>query len=199
MDIDSKYSEQLVDLMESSGAFKYSKDAKFKLASNEKTNFYYNLKLLLGRAEGISIASNILYNKIKGMNVESVGGVESGSISLATAISQLSCLEHKLDPTNPLLDSFFVRKKDKDHGIDEKRIAGKVKGNAVIVEDVITSGESALNAVKVVRDAGHECNELLGIIFRGDEAQKVKIKETINLQYLYESEILIALFTGETM
>ena len=197
--MDSKYSEQLVNLMESSGAFKYSKDSKFKLASNEKTNFYYDMKKITGSGIGINLISNMFYNKIKNMGVESVGGVEAGSISIATAISQLSYLEHKLDPTNPLLDSFFVRKKDKDHGIDEKRIAGKVKGNAVIVEDVITSGESALNAVNVVRDAGHECNELLGIIFRGDYAQRTKIKETINLQYLYESDVLIALFTGETM
>ena len=125
--------------------------------------------------------------------VKAVGGLESGSISIATAISQLSYFENQKVSSNPLITSFFVRKAPKKHGT-QKLIEGTIISPVVIVDDVITSGMSAITAVNAVKNMGYECKSLMSVIFRGTEKHRQNIEKESKLQFIFHKDQLITQF-----
>lgn len=190
IDIDEK--QKLAQLLISTKSFQYSPESPFQLVSGATSPYYFDLKLLNGDPEGIGIVAKILYNAIRKLDVKSVGGLAAGSISIATAISHYSWIEHKRS-NGPLLSSFFVRKEQKQHGA-RKRIEGLVKSPVVIIDDVITSGMSALSAVNAVRSEKFECKYLMSIIFRGTKEQRDKITNEIPLESIFNQEDIVKYF-----
>ena len=183
--------KRLAELFHETKAFQYSPDRPFRLVSGATSPYYFDLKLLSGDPEGVSTAARVLYHTILQMpEVQSVGGLAAGSIPIATAISQHSWLEHKRDESNHTVTSFFVRKEQKKHGTG-KRIEGVITPPAVILDDVITSGQSAIAAVDAVREAGYECRCLLGIVFRGTEQQRAEIERHAPLRYIFHQDKFI--------
>lgn len=204
----SDASAQLVHLfalLQSTGAAKISKTREFKLASGQMSDHYFDLRLLCGDPDGIGAVASAMYDAILQRQQkddaatkhpqntpQAVGGLESGSISIAAAISHLSGQMHRQNPdTNPQLTSFFVRKNRKEYGT-QKMIEGVIRGSPVlVVDDVITSGGSALRAVEVVRDAGYECDRLLCVIYRGSDEQAKAINDVVRLEYLFRADDII--------
>ena len=184
--------QRLARLLVKTKSFQYSPNAPFQLASGATSPYYFDLRLLNGDPEGINTVASMLYGVIKNTGARSVGGLESGSISIATAISQLSWIEHQKS-TGPLIESFFVRKEQKRHGTG-KRIEGMIRSPAVIVDDVITSGMSAMSAVNVLRKEGFECKCIVSIIFRGTKEQRNSIENEIPLQFIFSQDQLVEQF-----
>ena len=177
--------KRLAELVRSTGAFKHSEEG-FKLASGKISKHYFDLRLLSGDPRGLHMAARVMYDLIKTIpGVKSVGGLESGSIPLAAAISHLSYIEHVRDPTNPPLTSFFVRKATKKHGT-KKIIEGNVASPAVVVDDVITTGMSAIRAIDVIRKEGYKCARLICIIFRGSSNDSKNIRKKAQLQSIFK-------------
>jgi orotate phosphoribosyltransferase len=91
------------------------------------------------------------------------------------------------------LHGFFVRKVAKDHGtkkiIEGADIGGK---NVVILDDVTTTGGSAMDAVKVVRDAGATVTLVLSILDRGEGAAEFYEKAGIPFRCLFRAEEFLA-------
>lgn len=188
-----KDKQRLAELLVKTRAFQYSSDKPFQLASGATSEYYFDLKLLNGDPEGINAVAKVFYHYIKEMpDVKAVGGLESGSISIATAISQLSYFEHEKDSSNPLITSFFVRKEPKKHGT-QKLIEGVISSPVVIIDDVITSGMSAIIAVHAVQEE-FECKSLMSIIFRGTDEQRETIEKDIKLQYIFHKDQFIEQF-----
>ena len=187
--------QRLGKLLVETKAFQYSPDKPFSLVSGATSPFYFDLKLLNGHPEGINTVDKTFYHYIKQMpDVRAVGGLESGSISIATAISQLSYYENKKDPSkNPLIASFYVRKEPKKHGT-QKRIEGRITTPVVIVDDVITSGMSAIAAVNAVKEEGYDCECLLSIIFRGTPEQLDNIKTNNEFEYIFHKDQFVEQF-----
>ena len=75
-------------------------------------------------------------------NIESVGGIETGSIPLAAMIAADSNISY-----------FYIRKKRKLHGL-EKLIEGSLIPPAVLVDDVVTTGETMIRAGEIMKDLG---------------------------------------------
>jgi orotate phosphoribosyltransferase len=123
------------------------------LASGRKSDFYFNLKPTMLDPEGASLLAELTFDALKDDKLDYVGGLEMGAVPLAGAIAQLSWLKG-----HPIA-AFFVRKKPKEHGA-RLAVEGLAKGESlqgkriVIVEDVTTTGGSALKAVEAVRDSG---------------------------------------------
>ncbi len=183
--------QELFDLVVKTRAFQYSPEKPFQLASGATSQFYFDLKLLNGDPRGINAVAKVFYHYIKQMpDVRAVGGLAAGSISIATAISQLSYFENQMDSSNPLIESFFVRKEAKKHGT-EKLIEGRIGTPAVIIDDVITSGMSAIIAVDATKEAGCDCKCLMSVIFRGSDEQRKKIEEKIELQCIFDKNQFI--------
>ena len=158
------------------------KDKQITLSSGKKSNYYFDMKLVAGDPEGITLIAKVLYDKIKTCgDIKAVGGLEAGSISLATAISHLSFRE---DPNNSLY-SFFVRKKPKEHGM-RRRIEGVVESPIVVVDDVVTTGSSALEAIEYLQDQeDFQIDYLLTLVYRGTKELEKEIEEKYGVKLLY--------------
>ena len=185
--------KNLFNLIINTGAFQHSDDDKcpFILTSGKTSPYYFDLKKLCGDPVGINAVAKVLYDHILLMpGVKSVAGIESGSISIAAAISQYSHIRHLDNPSDPEFSSCYVRKFANKHGM-MNLIEGRVESPVVIVDDVITSGNSALAAVRAVRGKQFECKSIMSVIFRGSDFDKSVIKEKCNLHYIFEQEQFI--------
>lgn len=120
------------------------------LASGRASNFYFDMKRTMFHPEAASLLARMILARLAGERVDAVGGLELGAVPLVACVAALSHVE------GTPLAGFFVRKTVKDHGT-RKRIEGLADLRAkrvAILEDVTTTGGSALQAVEAVRDAG---------------------------------------------
>ena len=174
--------QELRELIISTEAFKYYKE-KIKLAHGEPSHFYFDFRRLTGHPQGINAVGLVLYNEIlKIDDVGSVGGLESGAIPVATAVSHISFMKNENRP----IHSFYVRKKPKETGLN-KWVEGCIVEPVVIVDHVITTGESALIALEKVREAGHTVKHIVSIVFRGKPEDKQRIESNdVKLHYIFD-------------
>src|SRR5689334_7484766 len=139
------------------------------LASGRKSDFYFNLKPTMLDAEGAALLAELTFEALRDERVDYIGGLEMGAVPIAGAIAQLSWL--KGSP----ISAFFVRKKPKEHGA-RLAVEGLMKGETlqgkriIIVEDVTTTGGSAIKAVDAVKDAGGEVILVFTMVDRDEGA-----------------------------
>jgi orotate phosphoribosyltransferase len=139
------------------------------LASGRKSNFYFNLKPTMLDPEGAALLAELTLESLAGEQIDYVGGLEMGAVPIAGAIAQLSFLKRR-----PIA-AFFVRKQPKQHGA-KLSVEGLAPGESlrgkrvVVVEDVTTTGGSALKAVEAVKDAGGEIALILTLVDREEGA-----------------------------
>jgi orotate phosphoribosyltransferase len=150
------------------------KQSGFTLASGLVSNLYVDLRRLTQDPRGINLIGKLVLYKIYEIapRAEYVGGLETGSIPIATSVALLSYGRQKP------LGAFWVRKKQKDHGMQNLIEGNIAKGKSVvIVDDTITTGGSSLQAVDAVRDFGAIVAYAIGIVDRGasDNFQKAGI------------------------
>jgi orotate phosphoribosyltransferase len=138
---------------------------EFTLASGRKSNFYFDARKTTLSARGQNLIGQIghafIWNTV-GI-APGVGGLEVGSIPIATAIAQHSNFG------GGLMDAFYVRKAAKAHGTGKivEGVDHIPKGSKlIVVEDVTTTGGSALKAVKAVREAGYVCEAVFTLVDR---------------------------------
>ncbi len=121
----------------------------FTLASGKKSRYYINSKRVLFHAEAITLLGELLYDATSDLSVQAVGGLEVGAIPMAATalVAYHRAGRH--------LEGFFVRKQAKGHGSQEL-VEGQVKpGDAVaVIDDVLTTGGSAVQAVEAVKAVG---------------------------------------------
>jgi orotate phosphoribosyltransferase len=156
------------------------------LASGRKSDFYFNLKPTMLDPEGAALLAELTYEALKDDGLDYVGGLEMGAVPLAGAIAQLSWIKG-----HPIA-AFFVRKRPKEHGA-RLAVEGLAKGESlqgkriVIVEDVTTTGGSALKAVEAVREAGGEIALVLTMVDREEGATKTFAEAGLTFRSLYKA------------
>ena len=156
------------------------------LASGRKSNFYFNLKPTMLDPEGAALLAELTYEALKDDGLDYVGGLEMGAVPLAGAVAQLSWLKG-----HPIA-AFFVRKKPKEYGA-KLAVEGLAKGESlqgkrvVIIEDVTTTGESALKAVEAARDAGAEVALVYTMVDREEGASDTFAKAGLPFRWLYRA------------
>lgn len=156
------------------------------LASGRKSDFYFNLKPTMLDPEGAALLAELTFDALRDDNLDYVGGLEMGAVPLAGAIAQLSWLK------NHPIAAFFVRKKPKEHGA-RLAVEGLAKGETlqgkrvVIVEDVTTTGGSAIKALDAVRDAGGEVVLVYTMIDREEGAAENFAEANVVFRSLYRA------------
>jgi orotate phosphoribosyltransferase len=156
------------------------------LASGRKSNFYFNLKPTMLDAEGAALLAELTLDALQGERIDYVGGLEMGAVPLAGAIAQLSYMRGKP------IQAFFVRKKPKEHGArlaveglaPGESLAGK---RVVIVEDVTTTGGSAVKAVDAVRESGAEIVMVFTMVDREEGATDTFREAGLEFRSLYKA------------
>ena len=144
----------------------------FVLASGKHSTYYIDARLTTMSAEGLTLVGRLGLAAIRhaGWEPAAVGGLTMGADPVAYAIARASAD----DP--PGIDAFSVRKVAKEHGTG-RRIEGNFTTNrpVVVVEDVITTGGSALHAIEAVLAAGGTVAGVLAVVDR-EEGGKAMIE-----------------------
>lgn len=153
----------------------------FTLASGKKASYYLDCRLLTLHPQGANLVAAGMLEAMaaQGPLPEAVGGMAIGADPITAAIVTLA--GQRALP----LRGFMVRKEPKEHGTG-RQVEGPVQAGdrVVIVEDVITSGGSALKAVDAAEAFGLKVHRVLGIIDRLAGGQEAFAARGLELQTL---------------
>ncbi len=154
-------------------------EGEFRLASGVSSNYFFDLKKTMFDPEGAALLADLLFNMVKEEEVGFIGGLETGAIPLVTLICRRSW------PEKPL-SGFFVRKEKKGHGTDRavEGLLAAGKG-VVLVEDVTTTGGSAMAAVEAARRAGARIVKVITVVDRLEGAAENFAREGLRFEALY--------------
>lgn len=135
----------------------------FVLASGARSRYYIDCRTTTTHAEGQALVGRLGLARLReaGLDPVSVGGLTMGADPVSYAIAHASWLE------GTPVHSFTVRKQSKEHGTG-KRVEGSFSAGdrVVVIEDVITSGGSALQAIAAVEAEGGEVIAVLALVDR---------------------------------
>jgi orotate phosphoribosyltransferase len=142
-------------------SYLFRSDPPFKLVSGRESPYYVDCRPATRNAEGISLVGELFFDRIKNLDVQAIGGLTMGADPIADATALTSYLKGK--PVN----SFSVRKREKGHGVP-KMVVGDVKpgDRVVIVEDVMTTGGSTLQAIDEAERFGLQVVKVVVLVDR---------------------------------
>lgn len=148
---------ELKSLLKETGAFK---TGDFVLSSGKRSNFYIDCRKITLHPQGARLIARVILDKIKGLKVDAIGGLTLGADPITGAVVALSDIP-----------GFIVRKKEKEHGTKQK-IEGFIEPgwSVVVVEDVATTGASALQAISAVEAAGARVVKVIPVVDREEGA-----------------------------
>jgi orotate phosphoribosyltransferase len=135
----------------------------FVLSSGKRSSYYIDCRLSTMSAEGMVLIGRMGLTAIRqaGWAPRAVGGLTMGADPVAYAIAAAS------HGTELEIDAFSVRKEAKAHGTGQQIEGNFRAGDAVVVvEDVITSGGSAQQAIGAVEEAGGKVLGVLAVVDR---------------------------------
>ncbi|WP_461830124.1 orotate phosphoribosyltransferase [Aquifex sp.] len=167
-------------------ALKVADEPVFKLSSGKLSRYYIDLKQITFDPEGVYLVGKVMYELVREFNPDACGGLTLGADPIAYSITFVSLMDG--NPIKP----FVVRKEPKSHGMG-RQIEGLLKeGEKVaILEDVVTTGGSALKAVKACRDYGLEILGVFAVVDREEGGKENLEKEGIPLYSVFKlSELL---------
>jgi orotate phosphoribosyltransferase len=159
---------------------------RFTLASGAESDFYVDAKLTTMDPKGAYLVGALGWKYITDNasdKIDAVGGLTMGADPIALSIG-LAAFAH--DPSTKL-QTFTVRKKAKEHG-RHKLIEGNFSegDTVVVIDDVITTGGSTLQAIKAIKEAGGRVAFVLALVDR-QEGGRQNIED--------EGHRVLALFT----
>ena len=137
------------------------REGDFTLSSGAKSTFYLDAKQVTYHPDGVEVVGRAVLDAIAGLGVQSVGGLTMGADAIV-----MSAVWAGMRAGVPL-SGFVVRKETKGHGTQQWIEGIHPKGMTVaIVDDVITTGASALKAVDRVEAAGAKAVVIVGLVDR---------------------------------
>jgi orotate phosphoribosyltransferase len=157
------------------------------LASGKESDYYFDMKPAMLDPDGAALMADLILEEIQDVAADAVGGLEMGAVPLIAPVAMKSP-EH-----GRYLPGFFVRKAVKDHGTKKRVDGNDITGKSVVIlEDVTTTGGSAMDAVKTVEDAGAKVALVISILDRGEGAAELCAKAGIPFKSLFKAEEFLA-------
>ena len=141
---------------------------EFVLSSGATSSYYIDVRKTSLHPEGLRCISKLFFDALASDNVTAVGGLTLGADPLVAGL-----ILHAAERGRPL-EGFLVRRVAKEHGT-----RGEVEGNlaghkrVAILDDVITSGESALIAAEAAESYKAEVVRVLAVVDRGQGASQI--------------------------
>ncbi len=149
--------EKLLDLI-AGNAYRHG---DFTLSSGKKSNHYVNCKPVTLSGYGLLLVGKLMLERVDS-KTSVVAGITLGGDPLVSAIALLST------QVGRPLDALIVRKEPKGYGTGSW-LEGPLppRGSEVtVLEDVVTTGGSALKAVKQLEEAGYVVKQIIAIVDR---------------------------------
>jgi len=141
---------------------------EFVLSSGATSHYYIDVRKTSLHPLGLRLISKLFYDMLLNENVTAVGGLTLGADPLVAGLMLYSAEQGRP------IEGFFVRRTTKDHGM-----RGQVEGNlaghkrVAILDDVITSGESAMIATEAAESYKAQVVRVLAVVDRGQGAVQV--------------------------
>ena len=163
--------EELLELLKKDAY----KKGEFKLSSGKTSEHYVNCKPVTLTGRGLTLASLLLLMHVK---TDYVAGLTLGADPLVSGVALVSALD------NRLVNGLIVRKEAKGHGTQAwiEGLLPRERTNITVLEDVITTGGSAIKAVEKLRDAGYEVDTVVSIVDRQEDNEANEAMKVSGLQ-----------------
>ena len=160
------------------------KKGEFKLSSGKTSEHYVNCKQVTLTGRGLTLTSLMMLKEVK---TKVVGGLTLGADPLVSGVSLVSALDGRM------VNALIIRKEPKGHGT-EAWIEGllPLKGTQVtVLEDVVTTGGSAIKAAEKLRDAGYVVDRVVSIVDRQEGGKDAMMKAKLELCSLFSLDDLL--------
>ena len=181
-----KFSEEIAKISIETGAIQLNPETPFLWASGYRMPIYNDNRLLLGNSQHRQLIAEGFNDIItsKEIEVDVIAGTATAGIPPATSLADML--------KTPLI---YVRPNPKEHGM-KNQIEGVLRQNqnVIVVEDLISTGGSALNAVNAIREAGGKVDHCMSIFSYGFSKAIEQFKNArCQLHHLLNFEELILL------
>jgi orotate phosphoribosyltransferase len=156
------------------------KEGDFTLSSGQKSTYYINGKLVTLDPVGAVALGRMMLSKVP-TTAQAIAGLTLGADPMVSAISVVSAYEGRPIP------ALIIRKEAKGHGT-QAYIEGPLPaagGSIVVIEDVVTTGQSALKAVTRLQDAGYEVTQVLALVDRQQGGEKTYADAGLRFEALF--------------
>jgi orotate phosphoribosyltransferase len=160
----------------------------FMLSSGKRSDYYLDVRKLSTLPEGAHLLARTLLALLREGEVDALGGPTIGADPIVGAVACLSFLEKRPLPV------FMVRKEQKAHGTTSK-IEGQCESGwkVAIIDDVVTTAGSILNAAKAVETAGCKVLRTLAVVDREEGGSQEITRAGYRFDSLFKvSELLEA-------
>ena len=168
--------QQLLDLL-STLAYR---EGDFILSSGQSSSYYINGKYVTLHPLGALIIGRLLLSMLP-EDTQGVAGLTLGADPLVTAVSVVSAYENRPIP------ALIIRKQAKGHGTMSYIEGPRLDDNAkvVVLEDVVTTGASAMMAVHRLREAGYQVNHIFSLVDRQQGGREFYDREGIQFESIF--------------
>ncbi len=155
-------------------------EGDFMLSSGQKSSYYINGKQVTLHPQGATAIARLLLAQFPS-NTQAVAGLTLGADPIVSAVSVVSVYENRPIP------ALIIRKEAKGHGT-MAYIEGLtlLPGTSVVVlEDVVTTGQSALKAVERLKNAGYSVSEVMALVDRQQGGEQLYKSAGLNFQSIF--------------
>jgi orotate phosphoribosyltransferase len=137
------------------------KEGDFVLSSGQPSSYYINGKQVTLHPHGALAVGRLLLSQLP-TDTKAVAGLTLGADPIVSAVSVVSALENRPIP------ALIVRKEAKGHGTQAYIEGPELPTGAkvVVLEDVVTTGQSAMKAVERLRNVGYEVEQVIALVDR---------------------------------
>ena len=152
------------------------KEGDFVLSSGQRSSYYINGKEVTLHPQGALAIGRLLLSLLP-EDTQAVAGLTLGADPIVSAVSVVSAYENRPIP------ALIIRKEAKGHGtrayIEGPTLPEGAK--VVVLEDVVTTGKSAMKAVERLRDAGYEVDRVISLVDR--EQGGAEFYQSVGLEF----------------
>lgn len=155
-------------------------EGDFTLSSGAKSSYYINCKQVTLRADGALIIGRLLFSLLP-EDTQAVAGLTLGADPLVSAVSVVSAY------CNKPISALIIRKEPKRHGtlayLEGPTLAKGAK--VVVLEDVVTTGRSAMLAVERLQAAGYQVEQIMALVDRQQGGNELYQSQGLKFQPLF--------------
>lgn len=156
------------------------KEGDFVLSSGQRSSYYINGKQVTLHPQGALAIGRLLLSSLP-FDTAGVAGLTLGADPIVSAVSVVSAIENRPIP------ALIIRKEAKGHGtmayIEGPSLPPGAK--VVVLEDVVTTGQSALKAVERLKDAGYSVEQVMALVDRQQGGAELYESTGLKFQTLF--------------
>ncbi len=167
---------------------------EFTLASGKTSDLYIDCRVTALDPVGARLVGKVGWQAVRmkiqseGLKIDAIGGMTMGADPISLAVGMTSAMEHP----DEMIQVFNIRKEPKGHGRG-KQIEGNFKegDQVVVVDDVITTGGSTIQAIDAIEKAGGIVKFALILVDREEGGRAAIEARGVEVVSLYSRSTLL--------